>query len=83
MWRPLVPGDRVWVAEFSYFLLDDLDVPLQPGDILLLAEKLFVELADGFVLHGRKGFELDDAFLHDGRIANLQRKGERFRGLLH
>lgn len=83
MGRPLVSRDGFRVAELSHLLFDGFDSALQPGDILLLPEKLFVKLTDGFVLQRRKGFELDDAFLHGGRIANLPGKGERFHGLLH
>ena len=75
--------DRFRAAELSYFLLEGLDAPLQPGDVLLLPEKLLIKLVYGFVLQGRKGFELDDAFLHDGRIADRPGKSERFHGLLH
>jgi hypothetical protein len=80
MGRPFIPDDGFRVAELGHFLLDRLDAPLQLPDILLLPEDLFVELADGFVLHGRKGFEFNDAFFHGGRIANLAGKESGFMG---
>lgn len=83
MGRPLVSRHGFGVVKFSQLLLNGFDTPLQPGDILLLLEKLLIELSDGFILQGRQGFKMDDAFLHGGSIANLQGKRERFHGLLH
>ena len=77
---PLVPGDLAGLVEVGNFFFQGIEAALQPGDILLLPEKLFVELTDGFILHGCKGFELDDAFLHGDRLADPAGRGERLMG---
>ena len=80
MWRTFVSSDGSRIAERGYFLLNRFDAPLQSDEILLLLENLVVEFFDGFVLHGRKGFELDDSFFHGCRIANPSGKGSGFMG---
>lgn len=80
MRRFLVAADLLGVFEVGHFLLDGQKAALQLEDFLLLPVELVAERGYGFVLQGRKAFELIDSFFHTPTVANRARKGSGLMG---
>lgn len=80
MRRFFVAGNLFVRLQNRQLLFDGFKTLLKAGDVLLLTVNFLVEVGDGFVLQRGKGFQLNNAFFHGGKVADYGRMGSGFAG---
>lgn len=82
MGRSFVSGNLIRLGQLGNLFLQPFQPRPEFGHILLLAENLLIQLPDGFILHRREGFQLNDSFFHGLERTKICRIGELFNHLL-